>query len=72
MVFGEEAATPSKAGGEGESGAEVDVTVYGLGLRVYAIRLKIAQKTYIVWSLGRNASKYESVEPSGYRLVFRE
>ena len=29
------------------------------------LRLKIAQKPYIVWSLGPEALKYESLEPKG-------
>ena len=29
------------------------------------LRLKIAQKPYIVWSLGPKAFKYESLEPKG-------
>ena len=29
------------------------------------LRLKIAQKPYIVWSLGSKALKYESLEPWG-------
>ena len=32
------------------------------------LRLKIAQKPYIVWSLGPKASKYESLEPKGKSL----
>ena len=31
------------------------------------LRLKIAQKLYIVWSLGPKALKYECLEPKGYR-----
>ena len=32
-----------------------------------SLRLKIAQKPYIVWSLGPKALKYESLEPKGIR-----
>ena len=31
-----------------------------------SLRLKIAQKPYIVWSLGPKALKYESLEPEGF------
>ena len=34
----------------------------GLGL---TLRLKMAQKTDIIWTLGPKASKYESLEPQG-------
>ena len=29
----------------------------------FTLRLKVAQKPYIVWSLGPKALKYESLEP---------
>ena len=35
------------------------------------LRLKIAQKPYIVWSLGPKALKYESLEPKGKHPRFR-
>ena len=36
------------------------------------LRLKIAQKPYIVWSLGPKALKYESLEPKGKRKALAE
>ena len=36
---------------------------------VRTLGIKIAQKPYIVWSLGRKALKYESLDPEGYRIL---
>ena len=35
----------------------------GAGRRSLALRLKIAQKPYVIWSLGPQAFKYEALEP---------
>ena len=40
-------------------------------LQAITLRLKIAQKLYIVWSLGPKALNYESLEPKGYDLGSR-
>ena len=34
-----------------------------VGPSILTLRLKIAQKPYVVWSLGPKALKYESLEP---------
>ena len=35
-------------------------------LHTYTLRLKMAQKPYIIWSLGPKTFEYESLEPSSY------
>ena len=35
----------------------------------FTLRLKVAQKPYIVWSLGPKALRYESLEPLGLGFI---
>ena len=53
---------PSKALGLGFSCPGLGVSVRVEGFK-FTLRLKIAQKLYVLWSLGRKALKYESLEP---------
>ena len=52
------------AGSELSKGASVSTnTIPGVPHKRFTLRLKIAQNPYIVWSLGPNALKYESLKP---------
>ena len=40
-------------------------------LHLLTLRLKIAQKPFVIWSLGPKTSKYESLEPEGNGIRIR-